>query len=148
VAGSNLNRADLIALLGIVNDTEILPAKAELDSLGSKDPSASVQQLDGSRMIETYVDGSGVAENPFAVLVRCKPADSKGRAAVAGQLMDLAETLEAMTRLGQLPEGWRKISGLSTPTLTERDGNGSEVWRASFVLESARSAPALLSEES
>jgi len=143
-----LTKATLIALLALVNDTGLLPATAELDSLGSKDPSASLQQLDGSRMIESYVDGSGVAESPFAVLVRSKPKDSAGRATISGALMDLAETVEAMTRLGQLPEGWRKLEGLSTPTLTERDANGSEVWRASFVLESARSAPALLSEES
>jgi hypothetical protein len=144
---NNLDKASLIALLALVNETGTLPATAQLDSLGrltdGVTATASLQQLDGSRMIEEYVDGSGTAENPFAVLLRIKPADSNDRADAAGALMALGDALELTWHSGTLPPGWTRLEGISTATLIERDDDGSEIWRASFVLESERGAPAL-----
>ena len=134
-----LSKATLLELLGIVNATEKLPAQAALDFLAPTIPSASLQQLDGSRMVKQYVDGSGVAESPFAVNLRIKPDDSDARADAAGALMELADALES---LAELPVGWRSLRGVSTPTKIEANEDGSEVWRATFLLESDRGARA------
>lgn len=140
MAASKLDKASRITLLGLVNDAGVLPATAQLDYLAPAAPAASLQMLEGARMAEQYIDGSGTAESPFAVLLRIDPEDSAGRAEAFGVLSELADALELMGESGTLPEGFNSVVGVSTPILASRDDDGSEVWRASFVLEFARSA--------
>lgn len=133
------DRENIIALVALVNGTGVLYGvddglEAMLEYLGPTAPAASVQHLPGARWAERYVDGSGTREQPFAVLVRTAGNDTSGRADVAAALLALADALEA----AELVAPWVSITGEDTPALVERDTNGSEVWRATFVLQSTR----------
>lgn len=127
--------SDRALLLGIVSDVNgtgaIAGYTARLNDLAATAPAASVQSLPGARWLDRYVDGGGTRELPFAVLLRTRGTDTAGRADGFGALSDLADALEA------LGAGYE---GRDTPALVERADNGTEVWRATFALESEVSA--------
>jgi hypothetical protein len=129
----------ILALLDVTNTLAVLPVTAALDNLASVAPAASLQQLPGERWIERYVDGSGIRELPFAILYRTSGADTSGRADAAAALRDLADAYEALAA-DDLTNGMKSIRALDTPVLSERSSDttagSSEVWRATFVLES------------
>lgn len=128
------DREMLQQVLSLVDAAKVLPAAAVLDSLAATAPSVSVQQLPGSRWAERYIDGSGTREQPFAVYVRVASVDTSGRLDAASALMALADHFETAT----FPAPITALSGEDTPALVERSDNGTEVWRAAFVLESVR----------
>jgi hypothetical protein len=117
------------AIRDAVNGTNILPA-AKSDCLDKDAPAVSVQLLPGERWATRYIDGSGTREQPFAVLYRTAGDDTSGRQDAAAALYDLADALEA---LGEIT-GLGTIEGSDTPSLTERDDHGQEVWRETFLL--------------
>jgi len=111
---------------------------AALDYLDSDAPAASIQQQGGSRLTRRYINGGGTAELPFAVLLRTKGIDTAGRTSAFASLMGLATYLGALER-DDLVSGIQAIRGEDTPTLIERGEDGSEVWRATYMVESTRS---------
>jgi len=122
-------------IVTLVNATATLPATAALDYLAPDAPSCSVQQIAGTRYTKRYINGGGEGELPFSVLIRTAGTDSAGRASSAAALMSLATALEALTNL---TEGVTGIRGDSTPSLTERGDDGSEVWRAQYMVDLIR----------
>lgn len=131
------DRQTLIAIRDAVNDAAALPVTAMLDFLGPDTPSASVQQVPGTRWLDRYVNGDGTRQQAFAVLYRAEGGDSTHRADAAAAMCDLIDALEDTSI-----EGVTKIEGTDTPSLTERSDDGSEVWRTTFVVESWRSGTA------
>jgi len=137
------DRDMILELVDVVN--LYLPVTAKLDYLAAEAPAASVQQLPGARWLEQYVDGTGIRELPFAVLYRTSGTDTSGRADAATALRALADSLEADAQV----EPMLSIRGTDTPSLVERTSDtaagASEVWRATFVLESAVSTTPIVS---
>lgn len=130
------DREQVVALVALVNATGIIPdATARQDYLAANAPAASVQLLPGARWASQYIGGGGIRETPFAVTYRTNGSDSAGRADAFSVLTDLADALEAATLTDTT---WIAIRGEDTPVLTERSEKGSEVWRATFMLESKR----------
>ncbi len=119
----------------LVNNTETLPVDAKLDYLAPDAPAASVQQLPGSRWAKRYVSGSGVREIPFAVRLRTAGTDTAGRIEATTALIALADALEGADA-EDLPDDVIGVTGEDTPSLIERSDNGTEVWYATYVVES------------
>ena len=130
------NAAMLRAITAAVNATGVLGSTAKPDYLGTEVGATSVQLLAGSRIIEPWIGGGGIAQTPFAVWLRASGKDSAQRVNAAAVLMALGDGLAAATLpdvSGTFPE-----SQMSTPTLIERDDTGGEVWRAGYMLESIK----------
>jgi hypothetical protein len=129
------DRELLVAMLDVVNDTDVLPVTAKQDYLGDAAPAASVQLLAGTRWTVRYIDGSGEGQIPFAVNLRVDDADSSGRTDASSTLMELATALEDTP----LDDPMVSISGEMTPMLVARE-NGTAVWRAQYMLNLVRRA--------
>ncbi len=127
-----ISRSTLLALRDAVNTTGTLTATAALDFLGDTAPAATVQTLPGARWATEYADGSGIHEQPFAVLTLVAAGDTSARANASAGLYALASALEAASPIS----GLGHIRGTDTPALIARGDDGSETWRATFVLES------------
>lgn len=131
------DRQILLAIVSTINDTGALPVTAKLDFLEAEGDSVSVQQLPGARWADRYVGGGGTRETPFAVNYRTIGDDSAGRADASAALYALGDALDALTEAGTLPDPIMRIEGTDTPAIVSREGV-SEVWRATFMLESYR----------
>lgn len=127
-----INRASILALVAEVNATDALDCQAMLDYLGDTPPCATVQQLPGARWETAYVDGSGIHEQPFAILYRTAGNDTSGRVDASAALYALVDALEALGAVS----GVGRVTGTDTPALIERGDNGVETWRVSAVLKS------------
>ena len=126
----------------LVNGCGALTATAKLDYLDDAAPAASVQRLAGTRYLKRYVYGGGTGQTPFAILLRTADVDSAGRAAAASELIGLADYLESLTAADtEMPSGILSVTCESTPVLTERAGNGTEVWRAQYMVNHSIDAP-------
>lgn len=116
----------LKALRDAINDGGYLDGvssglTAVLDYLASTPPAASVQQLPGAKWLTQYVDGTGTRQQPFAVLVRTAAGDTAVRLAATDALRGI-DAIEGVTME-------------SSPALVGRGTDGSEEWRASYMLE-------------
>lgn len=127
-----IDRASILALVAEVNATDALDCTATLDYLGDTPPCATVQQLPGARWETRYIDGSGIHEQPFAVLYRTLGNDTSGRVDASAALYALADALEAKGAVS----GLGSVIGADTPALVERGDNGVETWRITFMLKS------------
>ena len=128
---------DTVNASGSLVDEDGDAITAKLDKLDRDAPAASVQQLGGSRFIRRYINGGGISELPFAVTLRTKGTDTAGRISAFSALMGLAAYLGGLER-DDLESGINAVRGEDTPTLIERGEDGSEVWRATYVVESTR----------
>jgi hypothetical protein len=98
-------------------------------------PGAVVCALSGSHQVKRYIDGSYTGQFPFAVSMYADGSSPAEKLAVLGQFDGLAEWLTT-----HLPpnEGNRCFSGIRQTTLPAKTSvweDGTEEYRAAFVLE-------------
>ena len=124
-------------LRDLINDTSALDVTAKTELLPKDGEAASIQQLPGEAFASPWINGGGVAEMPFAVLRRTEGDDTAGRIGASAELSALGTALESAT----MPDtDFTQVKATDTPALIERSDNGSEVWRATYMLEYVRSA--------
>ena len=124
-------------LRDLINDTGALGVTAKSEYLPKEGNAASVQQLPGDRYASPYINGGGVVEMPFAVTRRYEGSDTASRVDASAELSALGTALEAAT----MPDDtFTQVKAVDTPSLIERSDNGSEVFRATYMLEYVRSA--------
>lgn len=105
-----------------------------IDFLRAEAPAASVQRLSGVRWIERYLDGGGIGEVPFAVLLRVPNADSKTRYDAGSALEVVLDTLEAYS-----DDNIEAIRGEDSPSKVDADAT-TETWRVQLTAVVSRSA--------
>lgn len=105
-----------------------------IDFLGATPPAASVQRLAGVRWIERYLDGGGLGEIAFAVLLRVPNVDSKTRYDAGAALDGVLEALESYT-----DDTIESIRGEDSPSKVDAD-KATETWRVQLTAVVSRSA--------
>lgn len=131
------------SLIQHLNTWHEKPCEIKLEDFSKKPPSMMMQQLSGSYKVRSYVDGSYIAEYPFAVYVRVEGTDTEAKLDATGCLLGLAKWLSEKDADGtrrHLPDltGGRtaiKIELESMPSIAARYNDGTEDYQALFKMQ-------------
>jgi hypothetical protein len=93
------------AIQTFIKDYEGLEDNAPVwvDYLGSQVTQYSINPMPGSRIVETYIDGSTLREYPFSFLFSGSTADDTARLGNSGLAESFADWIEEQSESGNLP---------------------------------------------
>ena len=116
-----------------------LPATVVLEKLEKEKFGIMLQQLSGVRKVREYINGSFIAEFPFALYVQTPGNDTSSRIDAVKVLNDVGVVMDNDTLARSLPDLNIKQMALSLemsshPTLIDREDSGLETYQAIYQL--------------
>lgn len=124
----------LNAICTLLNTWEERPADFLPETEGNV-PGGVVTALSASRQIKRYIDGSYTGQFPFAVSLYTDGSSPGGKLTVLGQLESLTEWLSAHLPPDDTGKVFTKIRQTTLPAKAAVWQDGTEEYRAAFVLE-------------
>lgn len=122
------------AVWRLVNGWPGAPGVFGLDGM-EKGPGRMVQQLSGTMVERSFVDGGFIGNWPFAVVVRVDGTDTRARLEAVGMLGALARWLAGveMVELGEGRE-WMGATMTGLPAQVAAYADGMEDYQAGFLV--------------
>ncbi|MBQ7922288.1 MAG: hypothetical protein IJ325_06895 [Clostridia bacterium] len=124
----------LNALCTLLNTWEDRPWDFLPETEG-KVPGGVITALSASRQIKRYIDGSYTGQFPFGVSLYTDGASPAGKLAVLGQFESLTDWLSAHLPPDENGKVFTKIRQTTLPAKASVWQDGTEEYRAAFVLE-------------